>query len=844
MSWIRVLVSRFTAVFRRDRLEEELRFHLEMQTDDNLRAGMTPEAARQAALRSFGGVGAIAQTYRDASKFMFLEAVLQDVRYTLRSLRRSPAFAVTATATLAIAIAANTVTFAVLDAVVLRPLPFPSPEQLVMLWTGDGRSAHGNVEQWRRQTKSFSELAVFDPVSATLTGSEYSERVSVARVSAEFFSLVGVQPALGRVFSAREAEERQPVVLLSHGFWQKHFGGNKGAIGAWVELDRQPSRVVGVLPEGFQFPKLEVDLWEPHTLFPDWAARRALAGADTWFVLGRLRLGVSLQVSRAEMQAIARAMDEQMPMAERNRGVRVTALRDYALGSKPTVALWMLGCVVFCVLLIAAANVASLSLARAVARGREFGIRAALGASGFRIARQLLVESMCLAGLGGLCALLLANAAIPAVRASGFGDLPQLDKVIVDARVLLWTMLLTVMTAALVGLAPVATMRQRRTMRLHRTLVVAEFAVAIILLVGAGLMIRSWQYLERVDPGFRSDRVFTMQVRTPVGMGAPQANEFREQLLREIAAKPGIGSVGLLSDLFIGNYSEQNVTVEGGRTPVRIQYRRDEIAGEAFQALGTRLIRGRFFSPDDRADAPRVAILNEAMARRLWGATDPTGRKFQPGDGPWFTVVGVIADMRRQGIEFEPIPQMFEAMTQKPSGGGVLVLRTSADDPAALVRAAVRAVDKNAIVYGAAALEDLLYAKSKPRRVQTSLVTGFAAVALVLAAIGIYGLIDYSITARRQEIGIRMAIGAQRADIFRMVLQEGLKLSLSGLAIGLGAALWAMRGASALLAGVSASDPLTLVAVSLLLIAVGMTACLSPARRAMTVEPAIALRNQ
>jgi putative ABC transport system permease protein len=395
----------------------------------------------------------------------------------------------------------------------------------------------------------------------------------------------------------------------------------------------------------------------------------------------------------------------------------------------------------------------------------------------------------------------------------------------------------------LVGLAPLATMRRRRPMRVHRTLVVGEFAAAILLLVGAGLLIRSWQYLERVDPGFRADGVFVMNVRSPVGTRAPQQHEFRERLLREIGHRPEVSRVGLLSDLFISNYGEENISIEGGHLPIRLQYRRDEVGGDAFQALGTRLLRGRFFSDDDRQDSPRVAIVNDTMARRLWGASDPVGRKFRQGDGPWFTVVGVIADMRRQGIELEPIPQMFEPMTQNPSGGGILVLRTSAQDPSRLIQAAVRALDKNALAHGFESLADSLAAQSKPRRVQTSLVAGFAAVAVLLAAIGIYGLIDYSITARRQEIGIRMAIGAQRADIFRMVLGEGFELSVTGLAIGLAAAVWAMRGVSSLLAGVSATDPLTLAAVSLLLLGVATCACLAPARRAMNVEPALAIRN-
>ncbi len=879
MSWARVFVSRLRGLIGHKRLEreldEEVRFHLEMQIEDNLKAGMNPAEARYAARRSFGAIEPMKETYRDRRAFAFLDTTAQDVRYAVRTLRKSAGFATTAVAVLALAIGANTAMFSVLNAVLLRPLPYPSPEQLAMLWSEipsqgvrEGRSAYRSIEQWRSQSESFADIAFFDPVSVTLTGATEAEHISVARVSPNFFGLLGVQPLRGRTFSEEEAEQRQRLALISHSFWQTRFGGSPDAIGASIELDGRPSRVIGVIPASFHFPGAGADVWEPHTMFPDWEGLRRARGAGSWFVVGRVKANVTVEQAQAEMNAIARRLDDESSLADRNRGITVVPLSLQVIGPRPRLALWMLAGAVFFVLLIAATNVASLSLARSASREREIAVRAALGASRGRIVRQLFVESLTLAVFSGLLGLLVAWAGIRVILAVKPGNLARLNEISLDPHVLGWASAFCLLTGILVGLAPAITMA-RRNLRpsvqeagrgiaggvaargIRRALVVTEFALAIILLLGAGLLVRSLWSVQNVHLGFRPERVLSVQLSTPVLMAAGQRTSFYERVLERIESLPGVASAGIIGDLFIGGNPERIATAEGDArtTSWRLRFRSDEVSAGLFKALGVPLLRGRFFSPADRADSPRVAIVNDAMARRLWPGGDPVGKRIKlgPGDsaGPWITVVGVVGDMRRQGPENAPIPQMFEPLAQNPSRLATLLVRTSLNDPLQMVgpvQAAVRRVDKHAPLYGVATLEYRLGTFLAERRFQTSLLIGFSVVALLMAAIGIYGLIQYSIATRTKEIGIRMAVGAQAADIFRMVIREGLNLSLTGLALGLVGALWLGRGASSLLFGVTATDPLTFITVSLLLTAVAAAACYLPARRAMKVEPIAALR--
>jgi len=802
---------------------------------------------------------------------MWLEALTRDVRYALRTLRRSPAFTATAAATLALGIGANTAVFSVLNAVLLRPLPYRSPEQLAMLWTEDpsqnlreGRSALSDVDQWRSLSHTFADMATFDTVSTVLTGADGAEQIAGASVSPNLLSLLGVEPLLGRGFSAEDAEAQSRAVMIGHRFWRTRFGGSPDALGAALVINGMPSRIVGVLPAGFEIARVDADVWQVHT------TRRGVRGGQTWFVVGRLRSGATFDQAQSEMSAVARRVNEPLPAVERNQGVGVVPLSLYAVGPQPRRALWMLGGAVFCVFLIAAANVTSLSLARSAARGREMAVRAALGANAGRIVRQLLTENLLLASVSGLMGILLALGAVRLIRAFGPDDLPRLRDVSVDLRVLGWAVAMSILAGLLVGLGPAVTTprrdlrssaeaggrnipggRSRR--RVRRGLVVAELALAIALLAAAGLLVRSWRHVNDVDPGFTPARVLAMDVSAPASLNDPaQRAVLYQRILEQIQAVPGVESAGVIDDLFSANPREHVLTVErnDGTVSERLRLTRDEISPDVFKALGTPLRRGRFISIEDRQDTQPVAIVNEAMARHAWPGHDPVGRRFKVGfrdaGGPWYTVVGVVADMRRQGLERDALPQIFMSLAQNPPSRNVgLFVRTSSNDPlsiAGAIRAAVGRVEKAAPIHGMTPLERQLGAYLIQRRFQTALLTGFSVVALLMAAVGIYGLIQYSTATRAQEIGLRMAIGARPGEIFRMIIGEGLALSLTGVAIGLVGALWFGRAASSLLVGVTARDPLTFAAVSLLLTAVALAACCVPARRAMKVDPMTALR--
>jgi putative ABC transport system permease protein len=852
-------------------LDQDIRDHIERETQDNIDRGMAPDEARRQAMLRFGNVALVTEDTRHVWVRAWLDEARQDLRYAARILRKNPAFTTAAAATLAMAIGVNTAMFSVLNAVLLRPLPYRSPEQLAMLWTEDptqnvreARSGLWDVEQWRTQSRSFADMATFDGISTTLTTSEGAEQIVGATISPNLLSVLGVQPVRGRSFSTEEAEQHQRLVLISHRFWQARFGGSNDAVGATIVLNRLPCQIIGILPAGFQAAPLDADVWEPHT-----RTRQRVRGGDTWFVVGRLRPTVTFEQAQAEMSAVARRLNDQLPATERNRGISVVPLSLYVVGPQSRLALWMLGGAVFCVFLIAAANVTSLSLARSTARAREMAVRAALGASAGRIVRQLLTESVLLAAVSGLIGTLLALAGIRLIRAFGPGNLPRLNEISLDAGVLGWALAISVLAGVLVGLAPaIATLRRdlrpsgekrgrsvsggAATRRVRRALVVAEFALAIVLLVGAGLLVRSWRYVNSIDPGFRPERALAMELSTPTSFTvAAQRTDLYHRALEQIQAVPGVESAGIIGDMFIANNREQVLTAErdDGTVSERLSFRRDETSVDFFKAIGTPLLRGRFFSIGDGPDAPPVAIINDALARRWWPGHDPVGRRFKLGprdsDRQWYTVVGVVGNMRRQGLEREPVPQIFESLAQNPPRSVDLFIRTSSDDPLAMagaLRAAVRRVEKNVPIYGVAPLEEQLGTYLTQRRFQSSLLTGFSFVALLMAAVGVYGLIQYSIATRTQEIGLRMAIGAEAADIFRMFIGEGLTLSLTGLALGLVGAWWLGRTVSSLLFGVTASDPLTLTAVSLLLTAVATAACYSPARRAMTVDPVVALR--
>jgi predicted permease len=806
---------------------------------------------------------------------MWLEDFAHDVRYAVRNLCSARAYSLPAVLTLALAIGTSVAMFSVVDAVLLEPLPYRAPARLAMLWTEDpttglreGRSALADVERWRDRSETFEDLATFDAVSTTLTSADGAEQIVGASISRNLLPVLGVQPVRGRGFSTEEGE--QPgLAVIGHRFWQQRFGGSDDAVGATIVLNGAPFEIIGILPAGVEVATVDADVWLPNAMAPAGQAGEAVRGGATWFVVGRLRSTATFDEARTEMRAVAARLNDQLPAGERNRTLAVVPLDEYVVGTESRLALWLLAGAAALVFLIAVVNVASLSLARGVARAREIATRTALGASGARIVRQLLGESVLLAVVSGLLGTLLAAGAIRLIRAVGPVDLPRLDGVTLDLRAAACALGVSLLAAVVVSVAP-STMALRSgprpsdkdgsrtvsggksTTNVRRALVVGQLASATVLLVGAGLLVRSWERVNDVDLGFSPERVLSLRIAAPTGFDDPSRRaELYDGVLREIRAVPGVEAAGMIGDLWIANDREQMLTVERGDGTVseRVRFRRDEVSAEFFEAAGTPLRQGRSFSTADRPGTPLAAIVNEAMAAKAWPGEDPVGRRLKLGPGgsanPWYTVVGVVGDMRRQGPEHEVVPQMFEALAQNPPRGVEAFVRTTSDDPAELagaLRAAVRSVERNAPIYAVAPLETQIERYLEQRRFQTSLITGFSIMALLLAAVGIYGLVQYSIATRTQELGLRMAVGARAVDIFRLVLGEGFRLCLAGLALGLVATWGLKRLASSLLFGVDAGDPWTFAAVALLLSTVALAACYFPARRAAALDSVVALR--
>jgi putative ABC transport system permease protein len=765
--------------------------------------------------------------------------------------------------------------FSVLDAVLFEPLPYRMPDRLAILWTEDltqdlreSRSTLTDVEQWRNQSRTFEDLATFDAVSKTLSAPEGAEQIVGASISPNLLGLLGVQPVRGRSFSMEDADAQQALVMIGHRFWQERFGGSDNAVGATIVLNGVPSEIIGVVAPSVEIATIDADVWEPNAMAGAGEARQDVRGGATWFVVGRLRSTATFDEAQVEMRGIATRLNDQLPLAERSRSVAIVPLSRYVYGPESRLALWMLAGAVCFVFLIAVANVVSLSLARGVARVREMAVRVALGASHARIVRQVLTESVLLAVVSGLIGTLLATVGVRLIRAFGPADVPRLSEMSLDARVLGWAFGLSLLSGIIVGLAPaVTTVRRelrpagqeggrnvsggRSTSRTRRALVVVEFAIAIVLMVGAGLLLRSWALVTGVDPGFQPERVLAMRIATPTNSSEPaQRAELYGSVLREVRAVPGVESVGMIGDLWIASDREQMLTLESdeGIVSERVRLRRDEASADFFQAMGTPLLQGRFFAIADQPDSPRVAIVNETMARRSWPGQNPVGRRFKYGPpdsaSPWYTVVGIVADMRRQGLELDAVPQIFESLAQNPPRSVEMFVRTSSETPLAMagtLRSVVHGVERNAPIYAVAPLGQQLGNSLAQRRFHTSLLTGFAVMALLLAAVGIYGLMQYSVATRTQEIGLRVAVGAHPGKIFRLVLGEGLMLCLAGLAIGLVGAWWLGRAASSLLFGVTAGDPWTFATVSLLLTGAALVACYFPARRAVRLDPVAAL---
>jgi putative ABC transport system permease protein len=814
-----------------------------------------------------------------------MQNLWQDLRYGVRMLLKHPGFTLIAVLTLALGIGANTAIFSFVNGVLLKPLPYRAPDELIRVFETSQTQpkfpmSGGNFQDYRDQNSTLAGLALYTRQDVDLSQDDKPERLAALRASAGFFDVLGVQPLLGREFRREdELPDNNRVVILSHRLWQRRFNSDPGIVGRVVTLSGRPFTVVGVMPPGVQhvggdyrsMPHGEsVDAWWPVALPP-----QANRGSHFLNAVGRLKPGVPLAQASADFNVIAERLAQQFPNTNRNWRITIQPLHEEIVGRAQTTLLVLFGAVFF-VLLIACVNVANLLLARATAREREMAVRSAVGAGRGRIVRQLLTESLLLAVVSSAVGILLAKWAIDALSALGPEQLPRLQAVSIDGRILLFTLALTLLTGVLFGLAPALQAGQvnlnellkeggrsgagNRQRRLRDALVVVEVALAMVLLVGAGLLVRSFWKLQQADPGFDHERVLTanLLLRGARYDNGPKIIAFQKQLLERVSALPGVQSAGLTSDLPWTGYDENvDFIVEGKTSPMNDSpSARFHVASpDYFRTIGMPLIAGRFFNDADRISdgsdgvgGLAVVLINRAMADRYWPGENAVGKRFsfssQPREQDWFNVVGVVGDVKDFPHSPAAAPAFYWPTTQRAFPQLIVAVRTSAE-PLGLIEALrneVRALDKDLSLAEVKTLETVAATAVAGRRFTLWLVGLFALTALLLAAIGIYSVLSYLVAQRTHEIGVRMALGAQLGDVLKLVVRQGMTLVLLGLASGVAVAFALTRLMKGLLFEVKATDPLTFAAVAALLAVVALLACWIPARRATKVDPMIALR--
>jgi putative ABC transport system permease protein len=878
------------ALFGRPRLpaddewEAERQFRIESQTQANIRRGMSPEAARAQAEREFGVAPSAASRAAVSGEGPgggigdWLDGLWRDVRYAFRSLRRSPGFVAVAVFCLALGIGANAAIFSVINAVLLRPLPFREPEQLVRLLEAtrdgfEGSVSVPNFRDWKAQSRSFERMTMYGVTSRNLQGAGGDpERIRAIEATADLFPLLGVVPMLGRTFGEGEdTPGRGAVAVVSEGMWRRRFGGEPAVVGQTIDLDGTPYTIIGVMPARFDFPAggRLADVWLP--LVPTERQERA-RGSHNHSVVGRLRDGVTLEQAAEEMRRIAAAIERDHPQTQTNRTVKLYPLHEAVVGHvRP--ALKVLFGAVGMVLLIACANVANLLLARAATRRHEVAVRLALGAGRARLVRQLLVESIVLALVGASFGMLLAWWGLEALRPLAERALPLSGEIPLDRRVFGFLLAVATLSGIVFGLLPAlataggdvrehlaesgskstSTGGQQRTRSL---LVVAEVALSLVLLVGAGLLLRGFVLLQRTAPGLDPENVLTAHVAIPAGR-YPDEAAARDRLVRplldNVRAIPGVRSAAGVSMLPIQSaWTNWSYAVVGKPAPPPGKGPIAEIRVATpgfFQALGIPMRAGRDFTEQDGDTANEVIIINEVLARKEFQDANPIGKQFMVGGGP-HTVVGVVGAVRQAGLDREPLPEMYFPYTERGTMGWMrdvtLVLKTTVppDGVVAQLRQAVRAADPAQPIFQVATMEDVIAESLANRRLTLSLLAVFAAIALLLAAAGLYGVIAYLVAQRTREIGIRVALGAQNSDVLRLMMRHGASLTAAGIVVGLLGSVALTRLLESLLFGVSARDPLTFAAVAALLGAVALLATWVPARRATRVDPMIALRSE
>ena len=803
-----------------------------------------------------------------------MHTLLKDVRYGIRNLARHPGFTAVAVITLALGIGANTAIFSVVNAVLLRPLPFNDPERIVWLWDTQPQLATAPTSLpdflgWKEQNRSFEHLAAFQGGSMFVDAGDGPTDTPIGLVTPELFSVFQVSPLLGRTFTNEETlPGRFRVAVLSHSMWQSRYGSDRNISGRTIQLNGTPYTIIGVMPAGFSFPD-RAELWRPLPIDP----AKLDPGPHYLSVVGHLKPGVTLTQAQADMSTIAARLSQQYKEKNAGHGVRLEPLTKVVVGDIGLALYVLFGAVGF-VLLIACANLANLMLARVGARQKEIGVRTALGASRLRIVRQLLTESIMLAVVGGGAGLLLAIWAVRWIVSLSADTIPRVREISVDPRVAGFTLLISVVTGVLFGLAPALqvsrpdladalkesgrTTAGHRRNRLRSTLVVSEVALSLVLLVGAGLMIRSFAKLSQVDPGVKPAEVMTMGVAVLPKQYPEdwQVTQIYSQILERAASAPGVLSAAAISDLpLTGSNISDSFTIEG-RPPIAKEAEPSTeyhiVTPRYFESMGIPLLSGRDVAPTDTKQSPNVVVINDVLARRNFPGENPLGHrlKLQGQERDPLLIIGVVGNARQLGLDQQLTPELYVPFLQDPLNlnyRSMTIVARSKSDPGAIagpLRAAVTSVDKNLPVYAFKPMTEYLHDSLSRRRFNLVLLSIFGGVALLLAAVGIYGVISYGVTQRTHEMGIRMALGAQTLDVLRLVVRQAMVLVLGGVCVGILASLALTRLMKGLLFSISATDPMTFVAIAVLMSLIALLACLVPALRATKVDPLVALRYE
>lgn len=858
-------------------MESEIRFHIERYTEDLVRRGVALDVARRTAQAEFGAVEARKDECGDAIGLRLLHDLWDDVRYAFRTLRKAPAFTAVVVLTLALGIGANTAVFNVVNTVLFRPLPYPQSERLVQMWSTNANTnrwgiwtAYPRFTDWRRLATAFEEMAAVRLWIVNLSGGDHPEALTVVLASSRLFEVLRVSPMLGRAFLPEEdLPGHAHVIILSDGLWRRSFDSDPTVVGRRINVDRQTYTVIGVMPPGFRFPPnlsaaQSIDAWLPPAPDPS----RDERVSNNYYVVARLRPGVTAAQAQTQMDAIHHGLAEKYS-EDRELGVKVTGWQQQ-IGSDVRPALLILWGAISLVLLIACANVANLLLARGAARQREAAVRQALGAGRARLIRQLLTESVVLAFLGGTAGLGIAYLSLKVFIRSA-PDIPRINETTMDWRVLLFSAALTLGTSVLFGIAPAlfsskADLRDalkesggRLTagsgrVRLRSVLIMAEMALALMLLTGACLLLQSFVHVQQVYPGFNAQKLLTAFVMLPPSKYPEPRNQalFFRDLMERVASIPGVEYAGGADSAPMLTNDTGPVSIEGHQSRPGenlIEAERPKITPDYFRAMGIHLLRGRAFTWADNDNSPPVAIVDETAARQYWPNASALGKRVRLDDGGpyvWRQVIGIVANVRQDGLVEPARPEVYAPMLQSPVPYIALTVRTRME-PAALtgaIRHAAVAVDKDQPLSHIQPMEQVVSDSIAGRRFQTALLALFSSVALMLAAVGIYGLMSYSVSQRTHEIGIRMALGAKRKTVLQLVLHQALLLAASGVAFGIGGALILTRLMSSLLFGVRPDDPLTFVTAAVLLVVVATAASLIPASRAARVDPLVALRHQ